>query len=494
MTPKHNPLPCEETFPSSKSTDSFWLSQRSILDSHRSTPDLPVTSDIAIIGAGLSGISTAYYILRECEENQESPPTITIFEARTLCSGATGRNGGHLKLSVARFDEILKRDGLEAAKELAEFQLRQIYEIKDQVERESIDCDFLITRSFDVFMKDNQARENEDMVNRLVDAGIDVVKREIQIIPERQIELVTGVNGAKGARGMIAAQLWAYKLVAGLTERIIDQVNLQTHTTVTHVSEKREEDGYFHLSTNRGDVKARKIVFANNGYIAGILPMMRGLVVPWKGTCSYCKKQQPANGQARTFTYNVSKDPSHVEYINHRLDGNTIIGGAREVIESDQAAWLSVADDSTLIREKQVRRYFEDRLETYWQDWSDAGAKADQLWTGIMGYTPDEYPLIGQVPGRKSQYMLAGYSGAGMTNISLSAKGIAEMIVNNTPFEKTGIPRIYKVDEDRLGKFRDMMNQQREGTTTSKEQNNLPNKILIDGDSILRISIAQRRL
>lgn len=467
MIPKHTPLPCDKTFPTPKSTDSFWLSQRSRFDSYRSTPDIPDTTDIAIIGAGLSGISTAYYILRSHNSGQP-PPSITIFEAREFCSGATGRNGGHTKLSVARYDEILKRDGLEAANELAEFQLRQIYEIKDQVDREHIDCDFLITRSFDVFMDAKQAHENENMVRRLVDAGIDVVDREIQIIPERNVEAVTGVKGARGARGMIAAQLWAYKLVAGLTESIIDNINLQTHTTVQSVPGTRDEDGLFKLSTDRGAIRAKKVVFANNGYIAGTLPMMRGMIVPWKGTCSYCKKSQDANTQARTFTYNVFKDPSHVEYINHRLDGNTIIGGARDVIESNQAAWLSTVDDNALIEEPKVREYFEDRLEAYWQDWTDAGAHVKQLWTGIMGYTHDEYPLIGEVPGRDGQYMLAGYSGAGMTNISLSAKGIAEMVSNDVPFDKVGIPRIYEVTSERLERFRKMMSQASEVYTPSK--------------------------
>ena len=44
--------------------------------------------DIAIIGGGLTGMSCALHALQEGKK-------VIIFEARGLCDGATGRNGGH---------------------------------------------------------------------------------------------------------------------------------------------------------------------------------------------------------------------------------------------------------------------------------------------------------------------------------------------------------------------------------------------------------------
>jgi len=71
-----------------------------------------------------------------------------------------------------------------------------------------------------------------------------------------------------------------------------------------------------------------------------------------------------------------------------------------------------------------------------------------------MGYTPDEYPLVGEIPGRDGQYILAGYSGAGMANICLSAKAVAKMVVEGATFEETGIPRIYQITQERLERLR----------------------------------------
>lgn len=186
MIPEHEPLPAEQTFPFSTSTTSFWRSQPSILDNYRSTPELPTEVDVAIIGAGLSGVSTAYHILQQ----SSSSPSIAILEARQLCSGATGRNGGHLKVAVPHYSRILERCGIDAARELADFHFHQLYAMKEVVERERIDCDLLCTRSFDVFMDEMMAEESELEVQRLRDAGVEVVRREVQILSAEAIEAV----------------------------------------------------------------------------------------------------------------------------------------------------------------------------------------------------------------------------------------------------------------------------------------------------------------
>lgn len=165
-------------------------------------------------------------------------------------------------------------------------------------------------------------------------------------------------------------------------ERILEKVNLQTHTVVKAVAEKEDAQGYIELTTSRGPLKARKVIYATNAYTAGLLPRMTGVVVPWKGTASRIVREPKKQCQQRTFTYNIFKDRDHVDYLNHRLDGGTIIGGAREVFEDEKAVWLSTVDDSTLIREKDCRKYFEERMENYYQDWNESGAEVQQIWTG----------------------------------------------------------------------------------------------------------------
>lgn len=76
-------------FPVPNATLPFWRTDLHELDSHRSTVELPQQCDVLIIGSGLSGATIAYHIL----DDNPSPPSMVILEARQACSGATGRNG-----------------------------------------------------------------------------------------------------------------------------------------------------------------------------------------------------------------------------------------------------------------------------------------------------------------------------------------------------------------------------------------------------------------
>lgn len=88
------------TLPVPNPTQSYWRTPPHPLDSLRSTPSLPTTCDILIIGAGLAGVSTLYHLLGEHTSSPAAaaspPPSILLLDARQACSGATGRNGGHV--------------------------------------------------------------------------------------------------------------------------------------------------------------------------------------------------------------------------------------------------------------------------------------------------------------------------------------------------------------------------------------------------------------
>lgn len=94
-------------------------------------------TDFAIIGSGITGCSTAKTIL-ENELSREK--TVTVFEARSLTTGATSRNGGFLMSHVPQFyGKFVEAFGTAAAKQIALFCDRTLEDIIQVAEAENLD-------------------------------------------------------------------------------------------------------------------------------------------------------------------------------------------------------------------------------------------------------------------------------------------------------------------------------------------------------------------
>lgn len=149
--------PNRTCFPVANSLTSFWQTDKHPLSDHRSTFDLPAQSDIVIIGAGYAGVSTAHHLLQELGD---AAPSITILEARGICSGATGRNGGHLRPDLyGHIPTYIERAGPRAGAEIAEFEIANLRALKRFIEEEEIDCDFTLARSIDVWCNEDAAKK-----------------------------------------------------------------------------------------------------------------------------------------------------------------------------------------------------------------------------------------------------------------------------------------------------------------------------------------------
>jgi glycine/D-amino acid oxidase-like deaminating enzyme len=111
-------LCAEPTFPSKQPTECYWQSPAHALASIQSI-ELPRRTDTLVIGSGITGVSVAKHLL----EQQDSTQTVTIVDARTLCSGATGRNGGQVvTFGGLYYDKLKQTLGREEASKVLRFE------------------------------------------------------------------------------------------------------------------------------------------------------------------------------------------------------------------------------------------------------------------------------------------------------------------------------------------------------------------------------------
>ena len=158
-------------------------------------------------------------------------------------------------------------------------------------------------------------------------------------------------------------------------------VNLQTNTAVTQISDSRDSDGYYTISTqNRGAMKAKKIVFATNAYTAGVAPQFTDKIVPVRGICSRIVAPKETT-PLLTTTSSVRFGTGLYDYLIPRADGSIIVGGAKqEFWNSSPHEWYGVVDDSKLI--EPAKYYFDGYMQRTYKGWENSGAKVDKIWTG----------------------------------------------------------------------------------------------------------------
>ena len=115
---------------------SLWMDQLDEPLQARAALQADLQADVAIIGAGYTGLWTAYYLKRQAPQLR-----VVILEAETAGFGASGRNGGWLMGNLLGEDRMLA--ALPAAERKASFDL--LHGIPDEVAavvgREGIDCD-----------------------------------------------------------------------------------------------------------------------------------------------------------------------------------------------------------------------------------------------------------------------------------------------------------------------------------------------------------------
>ena len=380
-----------------------------------------------------------------------------MLEARTACSGATGRNGGHTKCASYReFLDNLTNLGEKEAAKIARFQFECMRAVHACARKEGIECDSWQGDTVDIFYDQRQlekAKRSIAEIKRVLGPGDPAAR--YTFYDADQTEKQFYAQHSLGAVQYEAGSIHPYRFVTGLLALALKKgLNLQTETPVLEII-KPYASSEIHVKTSRGTITAKKLFLATNGYTAQLYPALQGVIVPLRG---HMTAQRPGLGLPKDGlpgTYSFIYDDGY-EYMiprppGSKVAGDIMIGGGSTKAPDEGIHEFGETDDTTT--RSVIRQYVENCTKEYFgSNWGedDPNGRIRNAWTGIMGYSADGFPLIGQIPGFNDLYIAASFQGSGMVLCFKSAEALVKIFYGeDKPELDDWFPKAFRISEER---------------------------------------------
>ena len=285
-------------------------------------------------------------------------------------------------------------------------------------------------------------------------------------------------RGAIGALSFNAGSISAYKFVIGILKKALEKgLNFQAETPALKI--ERATDGEFGwmIETSRGNVKAEKVVLATNGYTAHLCPALQGVIVPLRGHVTAQKPGggMPQSGLSSTYCF-VYADG--YEYMISRPQGSKyagdiIIGGGLTKAAEEGLREYGTTDDTTT-DPNIIKHLRNSTVEYFGSNWGNdhPDGRMRTAWSGIMGYSADGFPLVGQIPEEQGLYVAASFQGSGMVMCFWSAMALVELLTGRDSHElDQWFPKAFRITKDRMGhRFRGRLHTKMPQCTKTKIQ------------------------
>jgi len=378
---------------------------------YQSRPSLhgAIAADLAIIGGGFTGVSTAYYVSRRFPERR-----IVLLEAATLANGASGRNGGMMLNGVTGFDG--SDPNLTAR--IYRVTSAGIAGIRALIERHHLPVDNRCDGTVTVYTDPARAEH----------AQAEVEAQNALGIPTRFLnaaELRARLAIERGCGAVLdpdTGQINGAQLVRSLAPVLESQgVTIFEHTPVLRV----REGGTISLSTPQGEVHAKAIVLATNGYTSK-LGYFRDAVFPLHSYvfATEALSQAQQDGLGWHGLAGFSDDLDRISYGSMTADGHLVFGGGSNQAYDYFFNGRTVCSPGPA-GTRGAQKAMEKTLKSYF-----AGSETLRIayrWAGTLGITLDRRPLIGVRGAGQNVYYALGYCGHGVTLANLAGEILCDL-------------------------------------------------------------------
>lgn len=376
----------------------YWLDTATPSGDYRRNP-VPERADIAIVGAGFTGLSAALEAARH-------GASVVVLDSQTVGWGASGRNGGMATTGLAiGLGKAIKRYGQPEALEMFREYNRAIDTIEELVKEHSIDCDFQRSGKLTLAMNAKQVgqmRKTQQTLADLADYQVAVVDKQ---------DLHSEIGSDFYAGGMVdplGAGVHVGKFVHGLAEAGARAgVTLCENAQVTQLAAR--PGGGHDVHTSRGVVHADQVLIATSGYTGSLTPWLRRRTIP-VGSFIIVTEPLPLETAQRILPHNrqASDNKMLTYYFRITPDLRLLFGGR---------ARFALSNPDSDVKSAEILQRAMSTVFPYL-----ASASVDYTWGGLVDLSMDQMVHAGQHNG--VHYSL-GYSGHGVQMATYMGKQMA---------------------------------------------------------------------
>ncbi|MGE8297576.1 MAG: NAD(P)/FAD-dependent oxidoreductase [Pseudomonas sp.] len=356
-----------------------------------------VETDVCIIGAGYTGLSTALFLL-------ENGFKVSIVEAAKVGFGASGRNGGQIVNSYSRDIDVIERTvGPKQAQLLGQMAFEGGRIIRERIAKYDIQCDLKDGGVF-AALTSKQMGHLESQKKLWERYG----HTQLELLDAKRIrEVVATENYVGGMLDMSGGHIHPLNLALGEAAAVESLGGvIYEQSPATRID--RGANPVVH--TPEGRIKAKFVVVAGNAYLGDLVPELASKSMP-------CGTQvittEPLSDEVAA---SLLPQDYCVEDCNYLLDYYRLSGDKRLIYGGGVVYGArDPANIEAIIRPKMLKTF--PQLKN---------VKIDFAWTGNFLLTLSRLPQVGRIG--DNIYYSQGCSGHGVTYTHLAGKVLAEAL------------------------------------------------------------------
>jgi len=381
---------------------------------------LPEFVDVAIIGAGFTGLSAALALAKRGLK-------VIVLESETIGWGASSRNGGMvltgLKLGV---NKLISMYGRDLSRRMYAASLETIDTVERIVTEEKIDCNFARTGHLEVACK----KAHFDDYSRQVEVIAREFNHPLRVVPRNELRSEIGSDIYFG--GMVdeaSAGLNPARYVAGLASAALRAgVAIAEQTRVTAVRKASYQgQPLLRVLTPRGTLWTQNVFIGTSGYTGAAIRALQKKIIPIGSYIiatevlpdALARELSPRNRQ-------IYDSKNYLYYCRLTPDNRMLFGGRAAFFPE---TFKTIRKSAELLRRGMIEVYPQLR-----------DAKVEYLWGGTLDFCFDMMPHAGKIEGI---YFALGYAGHGVAMATWQGQRMAEWMVDgkaDNPFAEIPFP------------------------------------------------------